>query len=760
MFCIAFLVYNRTITMEEVCSVRVYQTIEKAFFAKEGEVFTEIALPHTWNAFDGQDGGGDYYRGTGIYKMALPAPTSGKRQYIEFHGANHIATVYCNGKLLGEHRGGFSTFRFELTDAMQPADNELTVEVFNGVCDVYPQRADFTFFGGIYRSTRFIEVEQGHFDLLKNGSNAVFVTPQVSGNTRIDLFPVEAEGCTVAVQLLDAQGTVVASGTADAVAHTFLRLDVEQPHLWHGMEDPYCYRAVATLLRGEEELDRVEVMYGYRSFHICPNTGFWLNGKNVPLRGVCRHQDRKDMGWAISTKEHDEDVVLIKEIGANTIRLAHYQHDQYFYDLCDKTGFALWAEIPYISKHIEGQAACENTRSQMKELIAQNYNHPSIFVWGICNEITIGGYCEELNDNMRRLHALCKTMDPSRLTTIAQLGSVPVTSDHVSISDVQSYNYYYGWYSGTVEQNGEKMDAWHAAHPDKCYGISEYGADNYTCWHSAAPFNHDYTEEYAVLYHHEMLKTFATRPYLWATHVWNMFDFAVDTRDEGGFKGLNAKGLVTFDRKIRKDSFYIYKAYWTKEPMVHISGRRFRDRAEGERNVTIITNEPKVTLTLNGQLIGTKEAVDHVAVFEDLPLAMGENTLVATTAGAVDTITLCGVAEHNTQYDLPDIMAAVNAGNWFHEQTDEGELENYYTIDTPGGQVLANEECMRLVRGWLMASEAIPFVEKMTVVSRLPNYQAMWGDRTISQIPAVKRLVPAQELELLDRMLRRVKKPE
>lgn len=740
--------------------MRTYTEITQAMFAKAGEVLAPITLPHTWNALDGQDGGSDYYRGTGAYKLTLPDPTPGKRQYIEFQAANHIATVYCNGNKLGEHRDGFSTFRFDLTDTMQDSGNELTVEVFNGECDVYPQRADFTFFGGIYRTVRFVEVEQAHFDLLKNGTNAVFVTPRNTGNTRFDLFPVNAEGCTVRVEIFDAEGNSVASGTTEATTHSYLRLDVENPHLWQGVEDPYCYTATATLLRGDEELDQVEVTFGYRSFHVCPNTGFWLNGKNMPLHGVCRHQDRKDKGWAISRADHEEDAKIIQSIGANTIRLAHYQHDQYFYELCDKLGFVVWAEIPLISKFLEGKAAYDNTISQMTELIAQSYNHPAICFWGLCNEITIGGYCEEQLRNMHDLNALCKRLDPNRLTTIAQLGSVPVDSDHVHVSDVQSYNYYLGWYSGTVDQNGERMDAWHAANPDKCYGISEYGADNYTCWHSATPFNHDYTEEYAVLYHHEMLKTFATRPYLWATHVWNMFDFAVDSRNEGGFKGLNAKGLVTFDRKIYKDSFYLYQAYWTKTPMVHICGRRFADRAPGERNVTVLTNETEVTLEVNGQVIGTQTAVDHKVVFENVPMPDGENTLVAKTASTADTITLNGVAVHNGAYDVPDIMAAINAGNWFNEQTDAGELENYYTVDTPGGIVFANEECLRIVSGWLMATDKMGLATKMTVISRLPNYQAMWGDRTVAEIPVVKKYMPREDLELLDRMLRRVKKPE
>ncbi len=354
-----------------------------ARFAKEGEAFAPVSLPHTWNAKDGQDGGNDYWRGVGTYRIDLPDPTDGKRQFIEFKGANHVATVYCNGRLLGQHKGGFSTFRFDLTAAMRPTGNVLRVDVSNAPSDIYPQTADFTFFGGLYREVSFIETAPAHFDLLKTGTNAVFVTPMVSGTTRLDLFPVDADGCTVSVDLKDASGAVVASASAPAEAHTVLTLSVKAPHLWNGMADPYCYTAEASLLRGDEMLDTVAVDYGYRSFHVDPNTGFWLNGKNTPLHGVARHQDRLDKGWAISRADHEEDIALIKEVGANTVRLAHYQHDQYFYDLCDHTGFVVWAEIPFISRFIPGQEAHDNTLSQMTELVAQNYNHPSIFFWGI-----------------------------------------------------------------------------------------------------------------------------------------------------------------------------------------------------------------------------------------------------------------------------------------------------------------------------------------------------------------------------------------
>ena len=375
---------------KEILTMRTITLMTEARFGKFGEPLAPVALPHTWNNLDGQDGGNDYWRGIGTYEIDLPNPTAGKKQYIEIQGANHVATVYCNGRELGTHKGGFSTFRYDLTPAMKATDNVLTVIVTNAVSDIYPQTADFTFYGGLYRDVNFIEVNDAHFDLLKDGTAGVFVTPHCSGKTRLDLFPGNAEGAVVSVELKDAEGNVVGAAGAEAEEHVNILIDVANPHLWHGMEDPYCYTAAASIVKDGNVLDTVTVTYGYRSFSVDPNTGVWLNGKNVPLHGVSRHQDRLDKGWAISKADHEQDIALIKEIGANTIRLAHYQHDQYFYDLCDKTGFALWAEIPFISKFITSKEAYDNTISQMTELVAQNYNHPSIFFWGISNEILIG----------------------------------------------------------------------------------------------------------------------------------------------------------------------------------------------------------------------------------------------------------------------------------------------------------------------------------------------------------------------------------
>ena len=644
--------------------MRTKSLLTTAMFAKQGEAYEAVALPHTWNALDGQDGGNDYWRGIGTYEITLPNPTPGKRQYIELQGANHVATVYCNGRKLGTHEGGFSTFRYDMTKAMKARDNILTVVVSNAVSDIYPQSADFTFYGGLYRDVNFIEVNETHFDLLKHGTDAVFVTPQISGLTRVDLFPVNAEGYEVAVTLKDAEGNVVSEAREMAADQTVVKVKVANPHLWNSMEEPYCYTCEAAILKEGEVVDEVAVTYGYRSFHVDPDKGFFLNGKSYPLHGVSRHQDKLDKGWAISKEDHELDAALIKEIGANTIRLAHYQHDQYFYDICDRMGFVLWAEIPFISQFISSKEAYENTISQMTELIAQNYNHPSVCFWGIANEITIGGESESLYRNLADLQALSKKLDPSRLTTMAEVSMVPMDSEHVYITDVLSYNHYFGWYVGEVEDNGEWLDKFHALNPDRALGVSEYGSENVLMWHSAEPENHDYTEEYASYYHHEMLKTFAARPYLWSTHVWNMFDFAADARDEGGVKGRNNKGLVTYDRKIKKDAFFIYKAYWTTEPMVYVAGRRFVDRAPEERDITVYTNCNQVTLIVNGAEVETKAAKDHAVVFEAVVLKDGVNNITAKAGNVEDTITLNGVAEHNYAYDLPE---GNEGANWFDD---------------------------------------------------------------------------------------------
>lgn len=675
--------------------------------------FEKVSLPHTWNNKDGQDGGSDYYRGACWYQIAIPAHTAGKRQFVEFEAANHVAKVYCNGTYMGEHRGGFSTFRFELTNLLKPTDNFLSVCVENGDSNhVYPQQADFSFCGGLYRPVHFIEVENSHFNLTKSGTNGVFVTPTIKGSIaeiRVDAFLTNTnQGASVKCCILDDKGVCVKEETVSASEHVTMHVNLENPHLWQGLNDPYCYTAKMVLIENGVEIDETLSVFGVRSFEVDANKGFILNEKPYHLHGVSRHQDRFDKGWALSKEDQEQDLALIGEVGANTIRLAHYQHSQYFYNLCDEKGMVLWAEIPFISVFDEHPDAVANTHSQMKELIAQNYNHPSICFWGISNEITIAGEAPGLLDNLKQLSELTQKMDPSRLSTMAQVSMVAMDSPHNFLTDILAYNHYFGWYGGKVEDNGPWMDAFHAKNPTRPLGISEYGAEGILKWHTATPKVKDYTEEYQAYYHEKMLEAFATRPYIWGTYVWNMFDFAADSRDEGGCQGRNNKGLVTYDRTIKKDSFYAYKAWWSTDEFVHIAGRRFVDRDGETTAIKVYSNCKEITLTVNGKEIGTQKG-EHVFVFENVVLQKGSNTIKANSnCGKTDEITLNGVDAPNQDYILPQEDNSEEVRNWFSSiATEETELrfpDGYYSIKDTFGELMKNEETEKVLTTMIEAA--------------------------------------------------------
>jgi beta-galactosidase/beta-glucuronidase len=567
-----------------------------------------VNLPHTWNAVDGQDGGNDYWRGSCVYTKTFDAPAydpATECVYLEFRGVNATADVSLNGEKCIHHDGGYSTFRKDITSLLREKGNTLVVIADNSVNDhVYPQKADFTFYGGIYRDVYLIVVNKKHFDMDHFSGPGIQITAKPCegykrGNVEINTWTNCEEG-TVTVRILDADGKEVAQGEGKQ-----LHLDIPDVNLWNGLESPYLYTAVATLTVDGETVDEIRSRFGVRDFHYHPKTGFYLNGKSYPLRGVSRHQDRKGVGNALTKEMHKEDIDLICEIGANTIRLAHYQHDQYFYDLCDERGMVVWAEIPYISEHMpKGR---ENTISQMKELITQNYNHPSIVCWGVSNEITISTKDKkDMLDNHHVLNDLVHEMDKTRFTTLACYAMCGPFNKVAHITDVVSWNLYLGWYVPGLWLNDVWMRFFHLVYPSRCLGYSEYGCEGMPNLHSAHPHRGDHTEEYQAIYHEYLLKCFERNPYMWATHVWNMFDFAADARDQGGEPGMNHKGLITFDRKNKKDSFYLYKAYWSKEPFVHICSKGFRDRTEKKVAVKVYTNQNEVTLYLNGEKKETK----------------------------------------------------------------------------------------------------------------------------------------------------------
>ena len=651
-------------------------------FSKEAAcVPTEISskwnfvnIPHCYNAIDGQDGNADYYRGTAYYAKAIEQVDLPKadRYYLEINGANSSAKVHWNGKCIASHDGGYSTWRVDVTGEIT-ASNLVVIEVDNSANDkVYPQNADFTFYGGVYRDVNLICVSESHFDLEYYGGPGIKVTPIVDGsnaNVEVEVFVKNLkDGQYFQYTIVDAEGNAVANEVSTETSFT---AGIENVHKWHGRKDPYLYTAEVNLVEGKEILDNVSTRFGCRSFEIHPDNGFILNGEEYPLRGVSRHQDRWGYGNALLPEHHEEDIDLICEVGATTIRLAHYQHDQYFYDLCDEKGLVIWAEIPYITTHMDN--GVENTRSQMMELIVQNYNHPSIVVWGLSNEINAGtGADDQIIPNHVMLNDLCHEMDKTRLTTMAAVSTAPTHNPYIDIPDTVSYNHYFGWYGGELEDYGPWFDKFHAEHPNQPIGCSEYGCEALN-WHNSKPDAGDYSEEYQALYHESLIRQLFSRKYLWATHVWNMFDFGADGRNEGGEDGQNHKGLVTFDRKYKKDSFYAYKAWLNPEPMVWIAGKRYIDRTEDVTKVTVYSNLPTVELFANGESLGTKEAADHFFYF-DVPNA-GITELVAKAGELTDTSIIRKVAEPNPDYILKEKGAVLN---WW----DITEVEGYASLNT------------------------------------------------------------------------------
>lgn len=719
---------------------------------------TAVSLPHTWNAVDGQDGGNDYHRGTCWYvtKFQKPELEAGSQVYVEFLGASVIADVYLNGEAVAHHEGGYSTFRVNLTDKLQE-ENVLAVALNNADNNyVYPQKADFTLYGGLYRMVNLIVVPESHFELDYAGGNGIAVTPTVEcdenrvptgkASVKVETW-VTGNADSVVITITGEESESKTVSVVDG--HAEATFELEHVHLWDGVDDPYLYHAKAELSSG----DVTETTFGCRSFYTDPEKGFVLNGRVYPLRGVSRHQDRTGAGNALSYEMHKEDMEIIKEIGANTIRLAHYQHAQEFYDLCDEYGMVVWAEIPYITMHMPNGRA--NTLSQMEELVVQNYNHPSIVCWGLSNEITAATPVDEdLLENHRLLNDLCHKLDKTRFTTMANVFMQETDSPLLEIPDVNSYNLYFGWYLGELEQNDEFFDEYHAKYPDRCIGFSEYGADANPQYQSTNPTHGDYSETYQTVYHEHMLKMIEERPYLWATHVWNMFDFAADGRDEGGKHGVNQKGLVTMDRKLKKDAFYLYKAYWNKEDaFVHICGSRYVDRKEDTTEVKVYSNQTTVSLYVDGTLLETQ---DGSRIFRFAVPMTGEHEIVAKAGAEEDSIHIRKVEEANPDYVMGEIKDVIN---WFDDEPYKPEC---YSIKDKMSEIKASPKAGAILAE-LMAQA--PGAESRGDVAESvkdnPNLVRMMGRMTLeSMLGHMKDSITEEQVKGLNRMLQQIKKGE
>lgn len=729
-------------------------------------VWERVKLPHTWNAADGQDGGGDYYQGAAWYRKNLIREPEWKQVYIRFWAVSKSAEVWCNGSPVGAHAGGFSAFTLDLTPYLRDGENEIRVRADNGNEQaVYPRQADFTFFGGIYRDVELLVFAgDAHFDVERFGTDAVFVTPSAGdGHVKIETFV--SGGDTVYAEIYDAQGNRAAKSepieTGSAGTSVRLALDVPGVHRWHGCADPYLYRAVLCLYEGDTVADRISADFGFRDFSVSAAEGFFLNGVSYPLHGVCRHQDREDMGWAITETEHLEDMALIREIGANTIRLAHYQQAPFFYDLCDRNGMVVWAEIPFISVYDAGEAADENLRHQLRELILQNYNHPSICFWGLANELGIGGESEAMYEILRELHRTAKELDPTRLTAVANVGMTKPDSELFHISDLTSYNEYMGWYEGTADDHGAFCDERHGQMPDIPLAVSEYGAESILRWHSADPKVKDYTEEYQALVHEKAYAAFEKRPYLWATWLWNMFDFASDARDEGGCKGRNNKGLVTFDRAVKKQAFYFYKACWSAEPFVYLCGKRFGKRAGNAVDIRVYSNRARVELWVNGRYAGGQDGT-RVFEFKGVALDCPVNEILAKTPeGCTDMLILERVEQFPGEYVYKEEKQVAGAvAQWFAKLSGSGgrvpdEItvrEGYLSVDDSMDEIYRYEEGRQAVRDLIAAPLALadPAMAKRLSGGSAMTFTAIWHH--------IRKQLPDELYGLLNERLNKIKK--
>jgi beta-galactosidase len=607
-----------------------------------------VTLPHTWNALDGQDGGDNYYRGACWYRLNLPIDSTdtAKQLFLRFEAASLVADLYVNGQSAGRHVGGFAAFCFDITPLVHSGNNVIAVRVDNSHSpDIPPLSGDFTICGGLYRDVHLLVLNKISISPTDDASPGIYLKPTqidrkiavVNVLARLRNDSENDQTVIVRYAIRDAEDhevaatqspqTIPAHSKSDAASN----LIINSPHLWNGRDDPYLYHAIVDLIQNGELLDRVVQPLGIRSFRVDAQKGFFLNDHSYPLHGVAVHQDYFNKGWAISSDDIDKSYRLIEEMGCTTVRLAHYQHPEYEYSLCDRTGIVVWAEACLVNRIGDTAAFSENARRQVRELIKQNYNHPSIFFWSLFNELgprtrTDWQLVHDLND-------IAHNLDPDRRTVAAS--HLPAEIPLNGYTDIIGFNRYFGWYTGTIADWPTELDKLRVALPNGTIGISEYGAgasihqhENPTTQPSTK--GHWHPEEWQSIVHEAAWRAIKERPWLWGTYVWNMFDFASDARDEGDTPGRNDKGLVTADRETKKDAFYFYKANWTSHPFVHICEKRFDPRPAGPAQLKVYSNCDSVELILNGKSLGKRSSSDHVFVWNQVPLSQGKIELTAT----------------------------------------------------------------------------------------------------------------------------------
>ncbi|KRF04152.1 beta-galactosidase [Paenibacillus sp. Soil766] len=669
---------------------------DPAYASEKLKEWQMVTLPHTWNDKDGQGGEEPYHRGACWYQRELEIDEAalGKRYYLEIGAAGNIGHVYINGQLAGESRCGYAMFRVSLNPYLKAGGNRISIQVDNSYDnEVYPLLADFTFFGGLYREVKLLVMDDIHFDVMDNGRDGVYLTQTSLGEER---FQLDVHGrivnefsrsvqASVEAELRDHLGNTVWQDNSIlalmANSEFAFKGEISSPVLWNGIEQPYLYTAFISVKVQGQVIDSRQIEIGFRTVELSSERGVILNGKPIKINGVCRHQDFGGVGNAI-TKEHmDLDMDIIREVGVNSIRLAHYQHDDYFYSLCDRYGLLVWAEIPYISIPSTKDLESRNAVEQLERLIKQAYNHSSIYCWGVQNEITIAVETENTYRTIQKLVDMTRQLDRSRFVVQANINGVADDSIINSFTDLVGYNLYYGWYYGEIDDLGTRLDEFHRTSPNVPVLVSEYGVDTNPNYHSYKPKVQDYTEEYQLKFHHNALQTFQERPYVLGGYVWNMFDFGSANRNEGGEKGKNLKGLVTIDRTLKKDSFYLCKAYWSQDPFVYLAGRRFIHRHQERNDIKVLTNMNHIRVYHNDELLAEMRGSERVFEVKDVTLVQGENRIrvegIQADVVHVDEMVLIPVMEANQSYIHVKEEKTKHVVNWFEnfDLSGDGQIE-------------------------------------------------------------------------------------
>ena len=683
-------------------------------FAKAGEEAILVNIPHTYNAVDGQDGS-RMYRGDAAYckTWTMTEAEASRHHYLEVGASALESDVIINGSQAYHTRCGFSMYRVALDDYLKVGENTIEIRVTNRHDNsLYPAMADFSFYGGVYREVRMVSDDAIHFCETDESRDGIILFPEIddanTGSLKVKAsITKEADfacccqaKCVLEIKTPD--GQVVMTSEADAEENVEFNLTIADAHRWDGLADPFLYTAVVSVKAADGTVfDSRSLEFGFRTVDYCPEKGFLLNGRPYQLKGVARHQDFGGLGNAITRKELETDLALIMEIGANSVRSSHYQHMDEWYTMCDRAGLLVWAEVPVISAIAQKKAADQNAFDQLRKLIAQARNHTSIYCWGVQNEVAMMTKNEYSFDLTRRLAEYSKELDPSRMTAQANEHTTESTCPINDHTDILGYNLYFGWYYGEIPDLQYRLDDIRAAHPTSPIILTEHGVDTNPRFHSLTPHKTDYTEEYQLLFLSNAIKTIEERPWMAGSYVWAMFDFGSAGRNEGGTKGKNQKGLVTADRKLKKDAFYLYKATWSKEPFAYIAGRRFINRPQTETDITVLSNLTRLQLIVNGVMVEEKTDITPMTVFEKVALVAGENKVEvvgwdADLKAYSDAILVCSVEEPDPSYVLPVIKTDNgSAVDWF-KNVDPSLTEEYkekplrpegFTLDSIVGDI-------------------------------------------------------------------------